>query len=154
VGRRGARKIGGEVPAEVDFRYAVGGEVLGALARTNARARQETEQGAGRSAGDGGTVPIATPIDGVQELPSTVKVTPQCSCASTGSVFRARTASLVRSEGDSAGAATMATTCVSSPCSAHRKCRTVISCEIDSSWATIAAANTATVSDLAAAEAL
>ena len=56
--------------------------------------------------------------------------------------------------GASAGAATIAATWVSSPCSAQRKCRTVISCEIDSSWATIAAAITATVSDLAAAVAL
>ena len=66
----------------------------------------------------------------------------------------ARSASFVRCEGASAGAATIAATCVSSPCSAQRKCRTVISWEIDSSWATIAAAITATVSDLAAAEAL
>ena len=70
------------------------------------------------------------------------------------SASRARNASFVRCDGGSAGAATIAATCVSSPCSAQRKCRTVISCEIDSSWATIAAAITATVKALAAAEAL
>jgi hypothetical protein len=83
---------------------------LGALARTNARARQETEDGAGRSAAAGATAPIATPIDGVQELPSTVKVTPQCSCASTVSASRARNAAFVRREGASAGAASIAAT--------------------------------------------
>ena len=83
-----------------------------------------------------------------------VKVTPQCSCASTLSASRARNASFVRCEGSSAVAATIAATWVISPCSAQRKCRTVISCEIDSNWAAIAATITATVSDLVAAEAL
>jgi len=126
---------------------------LGALARTNERPRQETADGAGRSAGAGSSALLTLPIDGVQELPSTVKVTPQCSWASTDSASRARNPSFAGREGATAGAATIAATWVSSPCSAQRKCRTVISCEIDSSWATIAAAITARVSDLAAAEA-
>jgi len=126
---------------------------LGALARTNARPRQETVDGAGRSVGAVGTALTAAPLDGVQELPAIVKATPQCSCESVASVSRARNASSARCVGSSAAGAARAATWVSSPCSAQRKCRTVISCEIASSWATIAAAITATVNDLAAAEA-
>ena len=128
---------------------------MGALARTNARARQETEEGAGRSAGDGGTVPIATPIEVVQELPSHgegdaamfVRVG-RFGVARANRVVRAQRGRTPRRRDHRPRRA------VSSPCSAQRKCRTVISCEIDSSWATIAAAINATVSDLAAAEAL
>jgi hypothetical protein len=109
---------------------------------------------AGRAAGGGDKVPVALLGDEVHELPSIVKATPQCSCPSAASPSGARNVSFEDRGGISAAPAIIGATCVSSPCSTHRKCRTVISCEIDSSWAKVAAAITATVNALAAIEAL
>jgi hypothetical protein len=99
-------------------------------------------------------VPLALLGAEVHELPSIVKATPQCSCASPASLSGARNESFEDRAGISAVPAIIGAMCVSSPCSAQRKCRTVISCEIDSSWANVAAAITATVNAFPVAEAL
>ena len=127
---------------------------MGAHARTRTRPVKGTTDRAERAAGGGDTVPIAPLGDEVQELPSIVKAAPQCSCPSAASLSGVRSVLFEDRAGISAATAIIGATCVSSPCSAQRKCRTVISCEIDSNWAKVAAAITATVNALAPVEAL